>query len=85
MDGEKITAWFFGIIGCTLILMILICAGLWMFACHDKKPYLKINSMDHVTVYSVMLDRKWGDDRVLYVSPDQDKAHKFYFKILKKY
>jgi len=57
-----------------LLAYFVVWVGLQTFAQHDVGVYTKIGSVDHVTVYKVMMERRFGEDRLLFASSDVDRA-----------
>ena len=84
MDGETIFNWTCGIICIILISVILIWFILSLFFTYDIGPYMQTSGTDGVSVYKVRMERKFGEDRILYCTTDKAESHAYYFKLLEK-
>ncbi len=63
--------------------LFVIWFGYGLFFAHDVTPYLSTNiNNGFIVEYSVKMERKFGEDRILLITNNLEEAQNFYFKMI---
>lgn len=84
-DEEKVLCWALGCLFVAFLLIGVIWCALATFAAYDSGPYMKTMSTALGPSHQVWIDRRYGEDQRMFVSPDPVEAEAFYWRMVKHY